>query len=140
MSKRTGVEALKFAQSIKPASHAAGTITGTGVLVRDFDDLMVALDAGVFAATGDATLKLQESDDDGVADAYADIPGAVMSNKPIASDEAPYVGNVNLAKRKHWIRAVVTVADDACIFSVPFILGAARKRPVTQVNTVEFSI
>lgn len=140
MSKRTGVEAVKSVVSHLPASYSAGAQNGTGVDCRGFDDLKVVLSNGVFTATGDITLKLQESDDNGVSDAYADITGATMTNMPIASDETVYVANVNLAKRKRYIRAVVTVADDACIFGVIFELGAAKERPVSQVNTAEFSI
>lgn len=138
MSKRTCVEQNAWRTSVKPASHAAGTITGAAVDTQGFDEAMVVLDCGVFTATGDVTLKVQECATSGGT--FVDIDGAAFSNKVQAADELPYVGNINLAKRERYLKIILTVADDAIIAGAGFVLGAAKDRPVSQTNAVEFKV
>lgn len=140
MPKRTGVEETKSVQQIKPASYAAASTTkGAGVNTVGYDDLKVVANVGVITATGVATLKLQESDTDVDGD-YADIAGATFGGLVVADDEKVYVGNLNLSKRKPWIRAHLAVATDAAILGCTFELGAAKERPVSQDNDVAFSL
>lgn len=50
-------------------------------------------------------------------------------------------GTVNgLTGRKRYLRVVATVATAACDLGVDVILAAARELPVSQVNTVAFSV
>ena len=140
MSKRTGVEHLKVVSMDAPLEHAIGANNGTAVDCRGFDDLMVIIHLGVLTATGDATIKFQESSDNGVADAWADITGAAFSEKDLADGAGVWVGNINLAKRERYIRSVNTVADDTTLLGIVGILGGAKERVVSQVVTPEFSV
>lgn len=138
MSKRTAAESIAWRTSVKPASHAAGTVTGAAVDTLGFDEAMMVLDCGVFTATGDVTAKVTECDTSGGT--YTDVTGATTTNKVQAADELPYVGNLNLAKRKRYLKIVLTVADDAIIAGAGFALSAAKTRPVAQTNAVEFKV
>lgn len=139
--KNQGDKSFKVVQALAPASYAAAAEAFTsGIDCQGFDELLVILHCGVFTATGDLTCQLEESSDDADADSYADITGATFSEVTVSNDNTDYVGRIDLAKRERYIRLGYDVDDDDGIFGVTFILSNAKVRPVTQINTVSFSV
>ncbi len=134
----TADEFVKGDRLIKADAHAAGVVTGVGIDTRGFRELLTTLiidDVG--GGPGTAVLKLQESSDDGVADAYVDIVGGAMALKNAVG---VFVGRLDLELRERFIRAVLTVAVNAVDAAATASLLHAANLPVTQVVASEFSV
>jgi len=104
-------EHLTGHRSLAAKDQGAGTFQGDGIDTKGVKELMFIVDAGVALATSTNNIKFQNSDDDGVGDAYADIPGATVAEITDANDQTVYIVRVRvegLAKR--WIRPFSTVA------------------------------
>lgn len=132
-------ENCKWAQSIAPASRTVGAVNGSGVDTRGFDHATLEVQVGAIGNTGtDTTLavKLQESNDDGVADAYADIAGAAIVTLAYTDDNKICTVDVRMggrANRKRYLRAVGTVAgSDAAIYGAAILLTNPEKAPVVN--------
>jgi hypothetical protein len=127
-------------QSIAPQAVGTGAIVnGTGVDCAGHETALVDVELGaiVDGANISVTVKLQESSDDGVADAYADIAGATTGAVLNAGQNEPYLFDVNLSERERYIRAVATGGSSGGgLASAAIHLGGGRHRPPTQVNTV----
>lgn len=124
--------------SLSPqAVGGSATVNGTGVDCLAYEALQVVVAIGDVAA-GTLTVKLQESSDDAVADAYADITDATTGAVAGSGDDEIYLIDVNLSERERYIRAVVTDAGGggANYVSVTFNLARGRHAPPTQENTV----
>lgn len=126
--------------SLDPEVRTAAA-NGAGVDCRGFEDALVILHVGAHdRTTGDETLdvKLQQSSDDGSADAYADVAGAAFAQLgnvvPNATKGNTYVMNVKLSKRERYLRAVGTPGGTtpSTNYSVQIILLNARNEPVAQ--------
>lgn len=126
-------------QDIDPQEIASGaSVNGGGQDAQGYETLMAIINVGT-ATTGNVTVKLQESSDDGSTDAYADITSATTPAVGPTTDEEPYLIELNLSERERYIRAVATVAGGgAVLVGVAFALGRARHRPPSQDNTVVF--
>lgn len=61
------------------AAAGTGTTNGTGLDMKDFDAVTFVALIGAVTATGVVTLKAQQSDDDGAADAYSDLEGTAVA-------------------------------------------------------------
>lgn len=124
-------------QNLAPQSIASGASeNGAGQDAQGYETLLAVVAAGV-ATTGNVTVKLQESSDDGDADAYADITDATTPAIGPTGDEEPYLIELNLSERERYIRAVATVAGGGSVLvGVTFLLGRGRHLPPTQDNTV----
>lgn len=139
--KHTATEDLKVVQAQMPDTLSAGAEAFTsGVDCQGFDEALVILNCGDFTATGDVSFQLEESSDDAVADAYADITGAAISEKTTSTDATVYVGRIDLAKRERYIRVGIDVDDDTVDIAITFVLLNAKTKPVSQTNTVSFSV
>jgi hypothetical protein len=127
-------------QSIAPQAVGAGaTVTGTAVDCASYENLLVDAEFGaiVDAANKTVLVKLQQSSDNGVADAFADITGATTGAQLAAGQNEPYLFDVNLSEHERYIRALaVGGSSDGGLVSVSFHLSGGRHRPPTQVNTV----
>jgi hypothetical protein len=123
--------------SIVPQSIASGaTVNGTGVDCAGYETLLVDIEIGL-ATTGNVTVKLQESSDDGSVDTYADIALATTAAIDSTGDNEPYLIDVNLSERERYIRAVATVAGGGTVVcGVSAHLAKGRHAPPTQDNTV----
>lgn len=134
-------EALLVKQGIAPGVHGAGTINGAGIDSKDFDSMLIALDIGTILATGTLNVKLQESSDNGVADAFTDIVGAVFPERLSTTDEAIIVARIKTKNFQRFIRAVGVVATAAGDWSVTHTLGKFDGlAKVTQDITPAFTI
>ena len=98
--------------SIAPQS-ATSTITGTGV---DFNDCGPAITVetlvGDIGAGTTVDVTLQESDDDGVTDAYAAITGAAQTQLTATDDDSVAVDTF-FNRSKRFVRALATYAGSS---------------------------
>ena len=128
--KFDGKNNVKGLRAIVPDAQGVGAVNGTGIDCRGFDELQVALDVGAIGAGSTVDFKLQESSDDGVADAYADITGLSITQIVAANKSA--LLNVDLSQRERYIRAVCTVGVNAVDLAAWASLMRYKYPPVTQ--------
>lgn len=119
-------------------NHAAGTVNGAAIDRKGFEEALIVVNSGTNGTGGTADIKVQESDAAGSG--FADVTGAAFTQITESNDNNVYVGRLNLIGRKRYIRVVATVATAACDLGVDVILAAAMELPVSQVNTVAFSV
>ena len=139
MSIQALEEVLKAEIGIAAQDLGAATATGTGFDTRDYDEALVILNV----ATTDGTLnvKLQESSDDGDADAYADITGAVFTEIDTANDNSIYVARIRVKNFERYMRVIGVGTGTTTVFSVTVLLGKFDGlSKVTQVNPTEFAL
>jgi len=129
-------------QEITGAAAPGTTVEGPAVDCRGFEEGLVTLQHGAVSDGGTLSCKVQESDivdqdfDDIEAAAFADIAGGAQ----VAS--GVYVGRINLAGRKRYIRVVATLvgAAETALVSALVTLHQARELPVFQVNALAFNL
>ena len=129
-------------QEITGAAAPGTTVEGPAVDCRGFEEGLVTLQHGAVSDGGTLSCKVQESDivdqdfDDIEDAAFADVPGGAL----VAS--GVYVGRLNLAGRKRYIRVVATLvgAAETALVSALVTLHQARELPVSQVNTLAFNL
>jgi len=138
MPKGTANQEAKTFDLVVPVAQTPGTVTGTGIDCRGYEEAMINLHAGIIP--GDGTLDVHLEESSVLGSGYADITGAVFAQVTAASDVLPYVGRLNLKERKRYIRAVAVVANQTIPFAVNAVLSAARELPVSQINDVAFSV
>lgn len=118
----------KFVHALAPISVAGGaTATANPVDCRGFRAAALLIQAGVVPATGVATLKWQESDDNST---YTDIPGAAHTALVDANDNVIVSTFVSLLGRKRYMKPVVTNgATNATVMAATAILYRAEETP-----------
>ena len=129
-------------QEITGAAAPGTTVEGPAVDCRGFEEGLVTLQHGAVSDGGTLSCKVQESDivdqdfDDIEAAAFADVAGGAL----VAS--GVYVGRLNLAGRKRYIRVVATLvgAAETALVSALVTLHQARELPVFQVNALAFNL
>jgi hypothetical protein len=127
---RTPSDSVLVKQSIPPQSISTATVNGTGVDTQGYESMLVIANAGAVGTS--IAVKLQESSDDGDADAYADITDATTG--AVTDADEPYIMDVNLSEYERYIRAVAT-AVGVVLVGVVFVLGSGRHLPPSQDNT-----
>lgn len=133
----TADEFVKGERLIVPDAHGIGVTNGIGINKREFRELLAIVDIGTVGGGGTIDFKLQESDDDGVADPYADIAGAAIAQKTATGT---FVGRLDLEFRKLFIRGVLTIGTATVDISVAAALIHANVLPVSQLAASEFSV
>ena len=131
---------LKAVVGIVADNHSASTVNGTGFDTRGFESALIIVNSGANGSSGTVDIKMQESSDDAVADAYADISGAAFTQITEANDNTIYVGTVKLEGRERYLRAVAVVGTAACDLGITVVLMGGDVLPPTQVNTSEFNV
>ena len=129
-------------QEITGAAAPGTTVEGPAVDCRGFEEGLVTLQHGAVSDGGTLSCKVQESDivdqdfDDIEAAAFADIAGGAQVTSGV------YVGRLNLAGRKRYIRVVATLvgAAETALVSALVTLHQARELPVSQVNALAFNL
>lgn len=109
-------------QSIPPGSHAIAasySLEGAGIDVLGYDSMMI-LEASACGSGATVDVKLQESDDDST---YTDWSGGAFDQVSESNDNTTY--EKAYTGTKQYIRAVSTVAVDACSFGVTVLKDAA---------------
>jgi hypothetical protein len=129
-------------QEITGAAAPGTTVEGPAVDCRGFEEGLVTLQHGAVSNGGTLSCKVQESDivdqdfDDIEDAAFADVAGGAL----VAS--GVYVGRLNLAGRKRYIRVVATLvgAAETALVSALVTLHQAMELPVSQVNALAFNL
>lgn len=132
---------LQVASALVETTVTSATATNSsGVDTKGFEACTFAVVLRAIVATQIASVKIQQSDDDGSGDAYADIP----VQEAIGADvETPAVGTIEILDaddnttkllgtvgKKRWQRCVVTTTTtDSIIFSIDSILGHPKNAP-----------
>jgi len=130
-------------QVITGAAAPGTVVKGAAVDHRGFEEALATLQHGAVAAGGTLSVKIQESptvtDGDFVDVANAAFPD-VAGGAQVTS--GVYVGRLNLAGRKRYLRVVGTVvgADKTALVSALLTLHLARELPVSQVNNLSFNV
>jgi len=132
-NRATIAELTSLKQGVVPAVQAAGTIDGTGVSRRGFNEVLIALSIGV--ATDDAAtldVKLQESAT--VGGTYTDVPSGALPQKLGTADNTITELRVNLddVARLEFIRIRSVAAGTASFArSVDLVLARPHQQPAT---------
>lgn len=119
-------------------AQGAGTVNGTGIDCRGYDETLIVLALGTIPSNGTVDVHIEESDI--LGSGYADITGAVFTQKVAGTGALTYVGRLNLRERKRYIRSVAVVANQTAPMAVLAVLSQAQVNPVTQVNAVAFNV
>ncbi|MFA5111011.1 MAG: hypothetical protein WC443_06380 [Desulfobaccales bacterium] len=138
MPKYTASEEQVVKDLVAPIAQAPGTITGTGIDCRGYDEALIELAVGVIPSNGTLDVHIEESAS--LSTGYADITDAVFAQKVAATGATSYVGRLNLRERKRYIRAIAVIANQTIPLYVGAILSQAQVNPVAQVNAVGFNV
>ncbi len=121
------------------AASAAVDRNGAGLDMAGFEGVMMVVKFAAIAAGAATTIKMQQSDDNGVADGYSDLEGTGIA---IAADDDDQVFIIDLVKpQKRWVRVVVDKdAANATNECALYLQYDARDLPVVQTvaNEVTF--
>lgn len=94
--------------AIDAGTALAATVTGNSIDTQEYRSLTLALDIAISAGSVDS-IKFQESSDNGVADAWADVPASedlfYPGSFPISADALIHVGSI---AKERYVRIVVT--------------------------------
>ena len=111
-------------QSHKAGEWSANTHASSSIRTRSHSYGLVILNAGtVGAGPSTVDVKVQESSDDGVADAWADVTGAAFTQVVAANDNTVYMGHLNMNSREAYVRVVVVVAANPCDLGVTVLMS-----------------
>ncbi len=117
-------------QVISVAASATGTLEGSTIDTKDFEDAVVFLDAGTPTGAGTLDCKLQESDD---GTTWVDIADVAFTQLTAAGHQEL---NLKLGDdRKRYIRGYFTFTDTSGAandipVALAFVLGRAVLEPV----------
>jgi len=138
MPKGTASQEQVLKDLAAPIAQTAGTVTGTGIDCKGYDEALIMLAVGVMPST-DGTVDVHIEESAVLGSGYTDITGAVFAIVN-AGESLSYVGRLNLRKRKRYIRAISVVANQTTPLYIGAVLSQAQKTPVSQVNTVAFNV
>lgn len=126
----TPSSATRKAMAIVPQSSSAA-VTGTGIDCQGFSWMDVTLLLGAMAANATSDVTLEEGDT--LGGSYAAISGAVFAQKVAASHASKaFSGQIDLRKRKRFIRVVATQATAASLVAVVCTLSGADRTERVQ--------
>jgi hypothetical protein len=121
-------------------NHSASTVEGAVFDTKDFDSLFVMVNSGANGSSGTVDIKVEQGDATDLSDA-TDVTGAAFTQITESNDNDIYVGRVKCKNYKRYMRINAVVAVAACDFGVVCTLSKYDGlAPVTQVNTVEFTV
>jgi hypothetical protein len=135
--KGTAHQSQKLFNLHNPVGQTAGTVNGTGIDTRGFEEALIVLAVGTVPSNGTVNAKIQESSDNTT---FADITDVAFTEVDADNDALSYVGRINLRGRKRYLRSVVVVANQTTPLYVGAILSQAKTEPVSQINTVAFDV
>ena len=132
----------------KPSIAIAARTTalnGIGVDCRGYTRALVIFNVAAHdRTTGDETLdvKIQESQDDGSVDTYADVTSAafaqIAGQTITATKGLTFLMDIDLTQRERWLRAVGTPAGTTPVdtYTVTILLLNPVEKPPAQDQTV----
>lgn len=118
--------------------NAIATVNGIGFDTRGIEEVMVVVCVGDVTTSGTLTIQVQDSATNTV---FADVSGASFVVDATGGNET-YIGRIitNKSGLGRYLRIVGTVAAVVTPYGGCFVAGAQHDKPVTQENTVQFTI
>lgn len=128
-------QAYKYGGGV--AGSAIGTVNGVQFDTQGMEEVLAVLAVGI--ASGTLDVKVQHS---ATGSVWADLSGASFSQKVDADDNKTYVGRiiVNKSGTNRYLRLSGTVSSAPVNWGAVFIGGGLHDKPVTQDETLEFSV
>lgn len=118
-------------QHIAPAAYTSTQTPAGGVDLAGYNSAVVEVNVGVVTA-GDFTFEVQDSEDDGVDDAYAPVPDADLDGtEPVLEDagDGGQIYRLGLIRTKRYVRVVATDAGSGnAVFGVNVLRGNERHK------------
>jgi len=140
MAKYDDIQNLYKVTALAGDAISAGK-SSPGVDCKAYEQAMVILKTGTLALNNVTTLTLQHSDDNGGADAYANITGAsiVLAD---SDDDAIFYGKLrlNVAAIKRWVRIHVVSATAAGEYGAVLLVGNKSGEYPVDVKTLSFNV
>jgi len=140
MAKYDDIQNLYLVTAVAGDAISAGKFS-PGVDCKGYEQAMLILKTGILALTNVTTVTLQHSDDNGVSDAYTNIPGAsiVLAD---TDDDAIFYGKLrtNKATIKRWIRISVVTATAAGEYGAVLQVGNKSGEHPVDVKTLTFDV
>lgn len=130
-------------QSIGGDDHGVGTVDGAGVDLSPYRDALVMVNLAGVTATGTVDITLQESDDDGVGDAYVLIPGAVFAQLLPGTTPGMFYARLKRSgpqTYKKFVRAVAVVGTATGQFGVAIVGLDPKIKPDANSSALVFSV
>lgn len=135
----TPSDSLKVKAAVTSQALASGATNGAIIDAAGFERALLVVNVGDMTGTSPTLdVKVQDGAASNLSDA-ADVSGAALTQIDGTHDQAVYLLDLNLAKRKRYIRAVFTVGGTSTPTApagASWILVDGRHLPVTQDNTV----
>lgn len=132
------MQRINYELATRPVNATAAGITainGTGYDMQDFEGILFVCAMGALTATQVTNLKAQQSNDNGVADPYADITGAATAAAADTDSNKLLILDV-YRPLKRFVRPVVNRATaNAAIDGVIALRYGAKRAPTTQPAT-----
>ena len=135
-------EAAKIVPVLDAQGAGATNVNTAGVQMDGYNALQFVCHLGALTATQQTAIKLQQSDDNGATDAYADLAGSQTDFAADADSNKVLVVEVR-EPVKRWVRAVVVRGTaNAVIQSVVAYAYDAKKEAVVQdaANVSQFKL
>lgn len=117
-------------QVVARTADGQATTTSAAIDMADYEAAMCIIPIGVSAANGVVTAHLEQSSDDGSADAYGDVEGTAVT--ATGSDDTVLVIDLAKASKRYVKVIVVTSTGNSEIGPVLAIKYGPRCAPVTQ--------
>ena len=117
---------------------AAGTSDqdGTGIDMQGWDGVMFIALLGTLSASQVTSMKVQQSSDDGSADAYTDVEGSDSGNLDDDDDNDQIVIDILRPEERYLRPVLLRGTGNAVIDGIVAIQYKARETPITDHSTV----
>lgn len=126
---------IVIASTTTLGAAAATAITSSAVDTLGFDECTFIVPLGTIVSGAVTSMKVQQSSDDAVSDAYDDLTGSNQAILDTDDDKVKYFTVVRPGKR--YLKCVVSRAtQNATIGGIIAILSQAGSRPVSQGTNV----
>jgi hypothetical protein len=127
-------EGAKITRVANAAVAAGSDVNGSAIDMAGFDEVSFLALLGEVSAGGVPALKVQQSTDAGVADAWADITSA--SKAGTESSDNMVLGVTVYRPQERYVRAVLTRGGgNAVLDGIVCVQSQAKKGPVTHDAT-----
>lgn len=125
------LSAVAVSRPSGPVAAGIAEIDGNWLDMQGFDTVAYLAEFNAIVAGAAVTFKVQESNDMGVTDPAADIPGATIALTSAASGKI--VGLEVWRPQKRYVRPVVLrTVQNAALDSIAALQSQAKKLPVLQ--------
>lgn len=135
-------ETIKAVQSHAGQAWTAAANAGAEIDAKGYDEALVIVNAGTVGSSGTIDVTVTECATSGGT--FVAITGAVFTQIVAASDDTIYVGRLKLQganpTRKRYIKVLNTVGTATSDVGIIVLLAKADRLPISQAETVGFSV